>query len=402
MKLLMITPQPPYPPNSGGRIRQWEQIRYLGRRHDLTVVSFVFTEEEYEQRGMLEGMCARSIIIMHPNEVNPSDIALRERLPWPLQWYATAEMQRTLEGLQSTAFDVVLFENLFMAHYQELFPVPSVLQEYNIESEIYRQYAALRRAHAQETDGQRDRAFWRATWMLMVAYENNTWPRFPLRTTVSQKDKEEIDRRCQRGRTIVIENGVNTERVKLISDERSRTILFMGTLDYFPNTDAAFHLAKTIMPAIWRHDPSITLCIAGRNPPDSLLTLAADPRIEVIADPEDMGDVARRCALSVVPLRVGGGTRLKILDSMSMGLPVVSTSLGCEGLAVRDGDELLVRDGTEEFAAAVMEILSDPGLRSRLRLNARRLVESRYDWRRMFERLETEIVSLVEHSKATL
>jgi len=98
-------------------------------------------------------------------------------------------------------------------------------------------------------------------------------------------------------------------------------------------------------------------------------------------------------------MRIGGGTRLKILDSMSLGLPVVSSSLGCEGLSVRDGAELLVRDEPEQFAGAVLEILSDSGLKSRLRRNGRKMVEERYDWRCMFERLENELLMLVAQSK---
>jgi len=112
-----------------------------------------------------------------------------------------------------------------------------------------------------------------------------------------------------------------------------------------------------------------------------------------------MSEIAKDCCLTVVPLRIGGGTRIKIPHSMAMGLPVVSTSLGSEGLSVVDGVHILIRDEPEQFADAVLQIISDPALRNNLRTNGRRLVEERYDWSRMFERLEMEIISLVNSSK---
>jgi glycosyltransferase involved in cell wall biosynthesis len=108
-----------------------------------------------------------------------------------------------------------------------------------------------------------------------------------------------------------------------------------------------------------------------------------------------MSDIARMCCLTVAPMRVGGGTRIKILHSMAMGLPVVSTSLGCEGLSVVDGRQLLIRDQPDQFAEAVLRLISDPALRNDLRIGARTLVEERFDWKPIFKKLEEEILLLV-------
>jgi glycosyltransferase involved in cell wall biosynthesis len=204
----------------------------------------------------------------------------------------------------------------------------------------------------------------------------------------------EIDRRCKAGRTIVVENGVNTRTITPVNTTGSKTILFMGTLDYFPNRDAAVYCARTIMPLVWDLDPSIELCIAGRNPNEALMELGSDSRISVLANPPDMRDVASHCALTVVPLRVGGGTRLKILDSLALGLPVVSTSVGCEGLEVTDGEEVLIRDEPARIAEAIVNLVSDSRLWETLRLRGRRLVELRYDWQTIFGGLESELVCL--------
>jgi glycosyltransferase involved in cell wall biosynthesis len=400
MKILILSPYSPYPPNSGGRIRQWEQIKYFGQRHDLTVVYTAFTEEEYEMQKSIEPYCYRAVAVKHPKQFSSSDHADLQKLPWPVRTFRTNEMLKTLEELRSVNFDAVIIEFIFMTIYHDLFPVCSILLEHNIESSIFKQYAELPNIAEEKIFGvKKDRAFWKATWMLMAEYENRMWPKFPLRATVSAKDKQEMDSRCPYGRTIVIENGVNTQTVDLVTNGNSRKILFMGTMDYYPNTNAASFLIKSIMPSIWRKDPGISLCIAGLHPPKSIMALASDPRVEVIANPENMREVARRCCLTVVPLRLGGGTRIKILDSLAMGLPVVSTSLGCEGLSVKDGCHILIRDDPEQFADAVLQVISDPLLADNLRRDGRRLVEERYDWGLIFRQLEQELLQLVEKTR---
>jgi len=397
MKILMASPYPPYPPNNGGRTRQWELIQYFGQRHDLTVVYNAFTEEEYGRQKSIGDCCEKAIAVKHPQKHLSSDLPDLQKLPWPIRTFRTREMLKTLEEIKSVNFDAAIIEYIFMSSYRELFPVCSLLHEHNIESNIFKQYAEISNVSEETIFGmKKDRTFWKATWMLMAEYENNMWPTFPLRITVSENDKQAMDRRCSSGRTIVIDNGVNTQTVNLIQNVNSRKILFMGTMDYYPNTDAASFLVKSVMPFIWTKNPGISLCIAGLNPPQSVTDLASDPRVEVIANPVDMREVAAMCCLTVVPLRLGGGTRIKILDSMAMGLPVVSTSLGCEGLTVSDGINILIRDDPGQFADAVLQIFSDDILKKTLRVNGRRLVEEGYDWGPAFRRLERELLQVAE------
>ena len=396
----MLSPYSPYPPNSGGRIRQWELIRYLGQRHSLTVVYNAFTEEEHEMQTSIESSCARAIAVTHPQKYLAPDLPALQKLPWPVKTFRTTEMLKTLEEVQSFKFDAAIIEFIFMSHYRDLLPACTILHEHNIESSLFKQYSELQNIAEEIIFGlKKERAFWKATWMFMTEFENKMWRSFPLRITVSEKDKQEMDRRCPYGRTIVIENGVNTATIGLIPTSKSRKILFMGTMDYYPNTDAAIYLAKSIMPFIWKKNPGISLCIAGRQPPQSVVALASDSRVEVIANPESMREVASQCCLTAVPLRLGGGTRLKILDSFAMGLPVVSTSLGCEGLSLVDRRHILIRDDAESFADAVLQLISDNKLSNALRENSRRLVEDRYEWGRILNKLEQELLQLVEKNQ---
>jgi glycosyltransferase involved in cell wall biosynthesis len=400
MKILMLTPYAPYPPNSGARIRQWEQIRYLGVRHDLTLACFVFSNEEFAYREMLEKYCGQAVMVRHPFTAPLTRLQVSAKSPWPVMTFSIQEMRETLVKLSERNFDVVIIDFIFMAQYHDVFSCRRVLQEHNIESHLFRQYANLPDVSEKTIMGvRRDRAFWKATWMFMTAYENRLWGHFPLRFTVSIKDKEEMDSRCPSGRTVVIENGVNTREKTFLPIRNSGKILFMGTMNYYPNIDAVLYLTETIMPLVWEKDPSVRLCIAGLNPPKEIRDLASDPRIEIIGTPDDMREIAGQCCLTVVPLRLGGGTRIKILDAFAMGIPVISTSLGCEGLEVEDGKHIVIRDEPEAFAQSVLQVISDPLRAECLRTNGRKFTEDRYDWEKIFGRMEDELFNVTQTAK---
>jgi glycosyltransferase involved in cell wall biosynthesis len=396
MKLLMITAQAPYPPNSGARIRVWEELRYLSRRHDLTAVFFREPgTEDSHSLSPLDGLCRRTVPVPHPQQMTPDDLALSRGAPWPLRWYGAVDMYRALQDVRPWRFDAVIVDQLYMTLYRELFPGRTILQEHNIESHLARQFMQPPRADAPPEQRPR-RIVWRAAAVQMEAYENRTWPKFPLRVTVSESDKAEIDQRCAVGRTIVVENGADVTAPVVRDDLGARTILFMGALDYFPNVDAAFHLVNTIMPAVWARGPDIRLIIAGRHPDPSLSSLLGDPRVQMVANPEDMRTVAARASVSTVPLRNGAGTRVKILESLAWGLPVISTQLGCANLALTDGEGLVIRDDPEAFAEAVVRSLTDAGLWRRLSSAGRACVEQRYGWEPLLERFEAELYRFVD------
>lgn len=393
VKILIISPFSPYPPNSGGRIRQWEMIKYLGEKHDLTLAFFINRGEEKILEGVFENICAEVNMIAHSGDT-ADQVPLA--LPWPLRAYGVEPMRRLLTRLSARGYDLLITEFIYMAQYRHLFAAPAVLHEHNIESSIFRQYAQMPKANEAEIFGiRKDAAFWKATWMMMRQYENKTWPQFDLRVTVSRLDQEEMDRRCPDGKSMVAENGVNTQTMQPLAVNHSKNILFVGTMNYFPNEDGALFLAEAVMPYVWSLDPDIKLYIVGNNMPQKVKALGGDPRIRIVPDAPDIRAVAAQCRLSVVPLRFGGGTRIKILESFALGLPVVSTSKGCEGLAVEDGRHLLIRDDPQKFAEAVVGLVQDANLYGALRENGERLAKQRYDWRSIFEAVERKMTELI-------
>jgi glycosyltransferase involved in cell wall biosynthesis len=290
-----------------------------------------------------------------------------------------------------------------MAQYVGLIDAPAVLHEHNIESEVLRRYAE---AAARPTGLPAARRGWpvvspefrnaAAQAGKLAAYELEQWPRFPARVTVSERDRQEMLRRCSEGRVVTVPNGVNTRALRPVADLGAPGILYSGSLDYQPNLDAVAELCAEIWPRVRRRVPDARLYIVGRSPPPHVLLERWASGATVVANAPDLAPYAARCCVSAVPLRVGGGSRLKILAAMALGLPVVSTTLGREGLELRDGEELLVADDPEAFAEALVRVLRDRPLRSSLARAGRAAVEARHDWQHLlpgFEQLLEDIAA---------
>jgi glycosyltransferase involved in cell wall biosynthesis len=396
LRMLMIFPYPPYPPQKGGAsIRMFEQIKYFGNRHHLTVVSFVFDDGDLEIESQLEEYCDRALMLKLGKPIEP----YQENQQRQLHNFKTWNMWQVLQQLSQVDFDVVSFDFIVASVYQNLFCDRfCVLNEHNIESRLLSRCAAADQDNlipslAKELEAAKAFLDAEREAKLLRQYEDSHWQKFALRTVVSEEDKHELNSRCDRGQTLVVKNGIDIHNLKPISNSQSRKILFMGTMNYYPNVDGVLYFVEQILPKIWQQNPDICFCIAGRQPPQLIQDLATNnSQIEVIADPEDMSLVAAQCNLSIVPLRSGSGTRIKILHSMAMGLPVVSTSIGCEGLAVKDGEHLLIHDLTANFAQAVIEIINNPELWQTLTINGRQLVEAKYDWTMIFADYEQELL----------
>jgi tetratricopeptide (TPR) repeat protein len=397
LKILTIAPYPPYPPQKGGAsIRMFEQIKYFGSRHHLTVVSYIFDDRDEIIEQQLAQYCDFAVMVKLGVPIQPDRGDRQHQLYFQTTW----NMWKILEQFSQIDFDVVLFDFIFSTTYHSLFSDRfTVLNEHNIESKLLQQctddnVVKQIEALAPQIDAVKCFVNPERESKLLAAYENETWQKFSLRTVVSDRDRQELASRCQIGKTIVVKNGIDTQNIIPVNNSNSTKILYMGTMVYYPNIDAILYFVEQIFPKLKQQNNQIHFCIAGNEPPDLIKNLAIpDSNIEVIANPKDMSEIAKECTISIVPLRLGGGTRLKILHSMAMGLPVVSTSLGCEGLEVIDGIHLLIRDEPEEFARAILQLYNDASLRNELRKNGRNLVEKKYDWQSIFAEYEREILA---------
>jgi|GEM_PF-951990 len=384
LNILMMAPYFPYPANSGGSIRVWEAIRYFGARHDITFVSFINYRTTRFDMSAITPYLKSAYTVPH----NSRPVAEMDMLTDLIKQRVSGDLVEILKMIPSRNFDVAMFAHIYTTPYLAYVDAPfMVLDEQNIESELSEQVA--------QAGGQKPELTVNFTNELETAtglrqYEQRIWRHFDLISAVSAHDKSIIDERSGRdpADTLVVDNGTSFTKMTPRARPDTNTILFLGTLNYYPNIDGMFYFVDEILPLIRQRNPSIKFFVVGRDPRQDIIELCKQPGITLFNTPKEIPPIMWRTSASIVPLRFGGGTRLKILDSMALGVPVVSTSLGFLGLHGEDGEHLLVRDDPQAFADSVNEVLTNRGLWQQLSENGRQLAVERYSWDSMWKPLE--------------
>jgi len=278
-------------------------------------------------------------------------------------------------ALRTSPFDLVHADTLALRQFVD--PqggVPAVVTHHNIES-------VLMDRRAQAERGLWARFYLRREARKLRAYELGECPRFDVNIVMSPIDEQVLLTSVPGIRTAVVPNGVDLEYFKPSEGVNSPALIYTGGMNMFANRDAVLYFLRQIWPLISADFPNVRFYAVGQDPPNELQALAdTDPRIVVTGYVSDIRPLVRDSSVYVVPLRVGGGTRLKVLDAMAMGKALVSTSIGCEGLDVQPGEHLVVADTPAEFAQATLNLLRDPARRRGLGCAARGLVEHRYAW----------------------
>jgi glycosyltransferase involved in cell wall biosynthesis len=290
------------------------------------------------------------------------------------------EMKRKIQEIvRSQSFDIIQIEQSHMAPYiqytADADSAVRLITLYDIGAPQYERILRIQGSLPSRCRTRLDAFFlrrWEPTYLAR---------RFDKCMVVSPVDRDLL---CQANPSLapaVIPNGVDTAQYDLLPElSDSKEILFIGKMNYPPNVDGALFLHREVLPLVREQVPQARLRIVGTSPSPEIQALAADPMVEVTGEVEDVMPHYRSACLSAVSLRAGGGTRIKILESMAFGRPVVSTSLGGEGLAVTHGENILLADTPADFASWTVRLLSDQRLRQRLVGKGRRLVETTYDW----------------------
>ena len=386
LKLLLLTCYFPFAFTSGWSQRVRAMIRYFGSRYELTLVTPM---QRYEMNRHRE-------VFLHIHKLRAVEPGFDIRyghnflMPARVRQQHSNTMRAVLQGLPTHRFHAAIIDQIFLAEFRKDIDTTCLLTEHNIESRILWQQAERRLGGS--PDAKRRLAI---EARLMQRFENRHWPNFPLRAVVSELDAEHMRNRVNTGKIVVTPNGADSSTWLSDANQTNCSVLFPAHLRYYPNIDAVTFLISEIWPEVRKRNAQAKLILAGGSPADEVIVAARRAGAELIANPQRMADISRRAALTVVPLRFGSGTRCKILESMAWGLPVVSTSLGCEGLDVNDGEHLLIRDDPTRFAEAVICLLSDAKLWQKLRNAGRELIRERYEWDRVFQPLETAVLELV-------
>lgn len=403
LRILYVTQVPPSPPRYGAQVRIHGLMTALAERHEVSAVCCAASEEEAESaRRSMAAYCRDVEVVVDP----ASEARVHKRLlqlrslasshSFERHLFTTARMQRRLdEVLGARRYDVVNVEGPFVVHHRlRLAPAGAppprlVLDEHNVEWDVHRQVAA-------SDAGVARRVYGAVNWRKMRREEEAVWGRVDAVTVTSSRDQGRILAAHPSARVAVVPNAADVERYRPLPDDappEPSTLLFFGALDYLPNSDGLAFFLDEVWPRVRATHPSALLRILGRKAP-AWLAARHDPGVEVGGFVEDLRPSLAAATAVVVPLRLGGGTRLKILEAMAMAKPIVSTPLGAEGLDVGHGRDLLLAEGAEAFAAAVRRLLDDPALGARLGRAARALVAVRYSWHasaRVLERLLVEL-----------
>jgi polysaccharide biosynthesis protein PslH len=378
MRCLFLTPFLPFPPRDGGRVRMFELMRGLAARHEVDLLSLGHADDE-----AIAGLTAAGVRVV--DVITPAAGALPRALARRTSVYhARYGSERFASALRARLrrhdYDVVQCEYAYMAQYrQPVSPAAWVLDQHNIE---YQLNASMLR-----TRGLAYRLYARRELRLRRAEEIAAFRAVDHVLAVSDLDRDTIRRDAPGTAATVVPNGVALDEF-LPAEDRGSGAVYVGKMDYQPNVDAVRWFCERVLPAVRARRPGFTLTIVGSRPTDGVRALARMPGVTVTGEVPDTRPHLHRAAIVVVPVRAGGGTRLKVLEAFASGRAVVSTRLGCEGIAVADGEHLLLADDADAFAAAVLRLLDEPALRASLARSARELVEGRYGWDAIVERLD--------------
>lgn len=390
MKILIVSAWCPFPADNGSRLRAYNLIKQLARRgHRISLVALGQDDSDFTaaEKG-LAPFCEGGIALFASRFFRPGTVKalLGYFSPKPRMlldtWCADAAAEIARQ-CRTGAFGVTLAMQLGAAHYiPENLPMPCVLDEVEVSS--------LLRANTSFSWSRRVRhALMAAKFRAHVAA---LAPRYAAWTTVSDAEREAISALTGlSGLPItVLPNGVDLIRNSFDSAARydSNQLIYNGALSFYANREAVEYFLADIMPIIKAERPQAQLVVTGRA--DSLAScdsLRQNDSLRLTGYLDDMRPAVRGAAVCVVPLRQGGGTRLKILEAMALGTPVVATSLGASGLGARDGDEILIADRPTDFAQAVMLLMRDAAARKRITRNARAFVEAHYGWDEIGEKL---------------
>jgi sugar transferase (PEP-CTERM/EpsH1 system associated) len=384
MRILVVTPSLPYPPMWGFNIRVFNILKHLSARN--TVSLLCYGERDVQEHHVLGQMCEQIFTVP---DVERSTVERRllqarsalSRRSFHLQRYLSAPMQATLTRvLREGAYDFVQVESSAMASF-DFGSTPIVLDEHNLEYEL------LQRSNQFEGAPVR-RAFAAGECRKVQREEIATWHRAKGCVLTSERERAVVNREAPTVSTAVMPNGVALDYFQpAVSAPAPGSIVFTGLMTYRPNADGVSFFIRRILPAVRASREEATFTAVGWGLPDDVRPLLGDG-VTHTGRVDDIRPYLAKASVVVVPLRIGSGTRLKVLEALAMAKPVVSTTIGCEGLDLAHGEHLLIADDPDEFARSVVRLLDDRAEAVALGRRGRALVQSRYGWDRSVAELE--------------
>jgi sugar transferase (PEP-CTERM/EpsH1 system associated) len=408
MKILIIAHKMPYPPRGGATLRNFNLMKECSKNNEIHLLTF--TQEPYlrdpeklrESIEYLKKYCSEVKVFKIPSDYN--------RLYWYLllflnllsidpysvwKFWSPAMTKAIKKHMKNHDFDLIEIGCISLIKYARLAPgLPRLMIHHNLESQLLFRRSKISRN-------------WLAKiYLALQAYklrrlEKIACRTFDYHTTVSELDKKVLLEISSNINVAVVDNGTDTDYFKPMNVSLEEdTLVFAGSMSWYPNADAMIFFVKEIWPLIKKKIPDIKLNLIGSQPPAELIELCQiEPGVNLLGFVEDVRTYIAKSSVYVVPIRVGGGTRLKILDAMAMGKAIISSSIGCEGIEVRDGENIVIADDPEKFAEKIIQLLRNKSLRNRLEIAARETAVKYYSWSHIAPKLEAIYSQLATLSK---
>lgn len=394
MNVLWLGHAIPYPPSAGFLLRSYNLLRQLARRHTVDLVAFIqepwltttfpTLEEGLRESRQVLGQFCRTVTFLPIDRLGhlwgKQLIALSALLSgstYTGTWLISAPARSTISRiLGSRSYDLFHLDTIGLASYRALAnDVPATLTHHNIESHMM-----FRRAR--NCSNAPARCYFQHEARMLRKLEQQVAPRFAAHITCSELDSQRLRDIVPQARVAVIPNGVDCEFFASRNPEiRPNSLIFVGTMNWYPNVEAMLYFLREIWPALKMRAPAATMDIVGSNPPPSIIQLARSlPDVTVHGYLPDVRPLLDSAALFVCPIRDGGGTKLKLLDAFAMKKCVVAHPIACEGIDVTDGTNVILGSTTNEFVTEISALLKDDSRRRTLAQGARSLVERRYSY----------------------
>ena len=387
MKILWVKAGKLWPVDTGGKIRSFNILRHLARQHQVTLLSYYGGDRdlEYETTIAKQLPGAQTIYTAAPEGAVTQSIDYLLRLPsaapYAVQKFTHARVRdEVARRLKDASAEVAVCDFLSASlNFPETSPVPVVLFQHNVETMLWRRMAETEKSPFRKLS-------YRIEAGKMAAYESRTLGRVRHVIAVSEHDRREMMAMDPGCAITVVPTGVDTGQYQPAPSVAGNPplIVFTGSMDWEPNIDAVEYFCRQIFPGVLNAFPDARFQIVGRNPHPRVKRLASSS-VEVTGTVASVAEYLRNATIVIVPLRIGGGTRLKIFEAMAIGKALISTPIGAEGLDVTSGKDCLIADDAPSFAAAIVALLDDPTLRRSYEGNAARLA-ARYDWSQIAKR----------------
>ena len=383
MRILWIKTELLHPVDKGGRIRTYQMLRSLRREHHITYLALDDGRAAPDALARASEYAHEVVTVpFHPPEkLSLAFFAallrnLLSSLPYAVARYRSAALRGEIQRLAGSA-DLVVCDFLAPSiNVPEGLPVPAVLFQHNVEAMIWERHAAVPQNPLR-------RWYMRRQWQRMRRFEAAECRRFAHVVAVSELDARVMSRDYGVASVTHVATGVDLEYFKPVGPRESdgMELVFVGSMDWMPNDDGIRWFADAVFPRVQQLLPAAKLTIVGRTPSTGIREIAArNPAITVTGSVPDVRPYLQRAAVSIVPLRIGGGTRLKIYEAMAMGTPIVATAIGAEGLPLTNGEQLLIADSPESQSLAIARLLDDRAFAATIALAATQFVHAHCGW----------------------